>query len=409
MLKFAISEQNITPGAPMDISGYTIDFNKPLRRGKSDGALDHLLCVTMLLEVNNIKLIFISLDFTIVVKSFTEEIRQDISNRFAVSKENIIVSCTHTHSGPHVFLPHYTSDIDQEMKVEAEYLREVKEKVSVSVEQVIQNAEPVKAYYSLSNINGYYGNRNVKGGPYDDSFHVIRFKNYDNKVIGSFANFSCHPTILKGNSLKFSADLLGNVRKNLSEKWNAPVLLTNGAAGDVSSRHFTKDNTYKTVIDFGEGISNQVLTDFKESSMCLEDFNMKKVSLLREYSPKNDKRLAGVNLLDQPETPDILINEVKRKIEKDNIFFNLESYIYFLGPISFITFPGECVTKLAEQIKSNSKSEVTMFVCYANDFWYYFVPEEEYGKYFESIVSLFPKGLADEFGELISDELRNID
>lgn len=405
MLNFAISEQDITPTVPMDISGYTIDFNKPLRRGKSEGALDQLLCITMLLEINGQKLLLITLDFTIVIKSFTEEIRQDISDRFSIPKANIIVSCTHTHSGPHVLLPHGISNENQEMSIEAEYLNGIKEKIFISVEEVTKNLEPVDAHYSLSHISGYYGNRNVKDGSYDDSFHVIRFKNSEGKLLGSFANISCHPTILKGNTLKFSADLLGNIRRNLSKEWNAPVLLTNGAAGDVSSRYFTKDNTYKTVVEFGEGISKQVLTNYKESPLSLEDFSVKKVCLEREYSPKNDKELAGVSLLDNPKTPDILINEVKRKIENNSIFFNLESYIYLLGPISMIAFPGECVTGLAEKIKANSKAEVTMFVCYANDFWYYFVPEEEYGKYFESIVSLFPKGLADEFGRLISAEL----
>ena len=185
MLKFAISEQDITPTVPMDLSGYTVDPNNPLRRGKSDGALDHLLCGTMLLEVNDHKVLFVSLDFTIVIKSFTEEIRKEISEKYLIPIENIIVSCTHTHSGPHVLLPHYISEVDQEMIIEMEYLNRVKEKIFVSVEEVMSNLEPVEAFYSLSHITGYYGNRNVKGGPYDDSFHVIRFKNPECNICGS--------------------------------------------------------------------------------------------------------------------------------------------------------------------------------------------------------------------------------
>ncbi|SER93857.1 Neutral/alkaline non-lysosomal ceramidase, N-terminal [Gracilibacillus ureilyticus] len=408
MLKCAISEQDITPIKPMDLSGYTIDFNYPLRRGISNGALDPLLCVTMLLEINGERVLFVSLDFIVVIKSFTEEIREAISNRFSIPVMNIIVSGTHTHSGPHVFLPQYVSNEDQEKILEKDYLNIVKEKIFLSVEEVLHNLESVEAYYSNTHINGYYGNRNVRSGSYDDSFHVIRFKNSEDKVIGSFANISCHPTILKENSLKFSADLLGNIRKNISEKWDSPVLLTNGAAGDVSSRHFTNDNTYDTVIEFGTGISNQVLNNFNESRIDLDDIKVKKVSLKQEYSPKKDKNLAGINILDNPDVPEIFKKEVKRKQSVNNILFELESYIYLIGPVSFITFPGECVTSLAEKIKSASNMEITMLICYANDFWYYFVPEEEYGKYFESIISPLPMGLADKYGHLISDELQNI-
>lgn len=406
MLKFAMSEKDITPTTAMDLSGYTVDFNKPLRRGKSDGVLDALLCETMLLEIGDQKLLFITLDFTILIKSFTEEIRQYISSTFLIPVENIMVSCTHTHSGPHVFLPPYISEERKEMSIEVEYLNEVKKKIYASVDEVMRNVEPVEAFYSLSHVNGYYGNRNVKGGAYDDSFHLIRFKNSQGKVIGSFANISCHPTILKGNSLKFSADLLGAVRKNLSDKWKAPVMLTNGATGDVSSRFFTSDSVYNTVIQFGRGISDQILANYKETPISLDDISVKKISLEEDYSPENDKEFAGVNLLDKSDTPEILANEVKKKIKHKSIRFNLQSYIYTLGPISFITIPGECVTKLADEIKKNSNSEVTIFICYANDFWFYFVPEEEYGQYFESIVSLFPKGLADKYGNLIINELQ---
>ncbi len=324
------------------------------------------------------------------LKAFSEEIRTIISNQFSIPFDNILIISTHTHSGPNVFLPLYLSGKDQ---------------IILSVEEVTGNLEAAEAHYSLSHIHGYYGNRNRKDGPYDDSFHAIRFKNTQGKVLGIFANISCHPTILKGNSLKFSSDFLGVVRKDLSEEWNAPVILTNGAAGDVSSRFFTKDNTYNTVIEVGKAISNQVLTNFKETPITLEDFKVKKIRLERDYSPKSDKELAGVNLLKNADISETILNEVKRKINFDNIHFELESYIYSIGPITIITFPGECVTGLANKIKSNSKSQVTMFVCYANDFWCYFVPDEEYGDYFESIISPFPKGLAEQYGQLISNEL----
>lgn len=405
MLKFAINEQDITPVNHMYICGYTVNKKKPLRRGKNTGALDKLTCVTALMEINGNKLVFITLEFTFLIKSFTDKIRDDISIKFSIPKSNIIVSATHTHSGPYVFLPHYVSSEYKQTILEEKYLSRVTDKVMLSMNEVIENLEPVNAYYSLSYIDGYYGNRNVNGGVYDNRFHVIRFKNNTNQLVGSIANISCHPTILKENSLKFSGDLLGNIRKKLSNEWNAPMLLTNGASGDVSSRYFTKENTYETVDSYGTGIANQVLSNKRESLMRMEEFSVRKVRLNREYAIKKDKNLAGLNLIDDPLVSNFLKGEIRRKLEFSSVSFDLEGFIYSLGPLNLITIPGECVTSLANKIRVHSKAEVTWFVCYANDFWHYFVPEEEYGKYFESHISYFPKGLADEFGNLIINEL----
>ena len=68
----------------------------------------------------------------------------------------------------------------------------------------------VKLEYAEVEINGIYGNRNNKEKPSDKSIRFLLFKRLD-KIVGIFANLSCHPTILGAQNTLISADLFGAI------------------------------------------------------------------------------------------------------------------------------------------------------------------------------------------------------
>jgi hypothetical protein len=64
-----------------------------------------------------------------------------------------------------------------------------------------------------------------------------------------FGTFACHPTVLGADNLYVSADLTGAIRRQLRTYLAPPawVSLATGAAGDISTRHVRREQTFEEV------------------------------------------------------------------------------------------------------------------------------------------------------------------
>jgi len=80
------------------------------------------------------------------------------------------------------------------------------------------------------------------------------------------ANFACHPTVLSAANHSYSADLFGAAVETASHELGAPVLLTNGAAGDVSTRFTRRAQTPSEARRLGALIANAVCAGVRRAA-----------------------------------------------------------------------------------------------------------------------------------------------
>jgi hypothetical protein len=71
-------------------------------------------------------------------------------------------------------------------------------------------------------------------GPVDRQIGVIRLEKPDGAPIALIANYSMHATALGPQNKLISGDAVGTVTAYVEEKFGAPVLFINGAAGDLA-------------------------------------------------------------------------------------------------------------------------------------------------------------------------------
>lgn len=395
-MEFSISKIDITPSNREYFSGYGREF-------KNSGVQDELCASLIIISKENYNLFIFSLDLLNVEKKFSDQLTFEVNKRISNKHNIVIISAIHTHSGPAVFqLPTTKKRINEELS------RVLFNKLIELLDKSLNNLSDFDSIIlERGSINEIYGNRNDKKEYADKSFSVLKFKR-KNSLLGSIVSIACHPTILKADNSLFSADIFGAIRKELEQSWNSPVLMLNGACGDVSTRFYSSNSNIDEVKRVGKNIANQIMQFTEQSKISLNlvadsyyekniSYNAKSDLFWKEKYDNLKKNMC--NDLDR-----ILLEHLDNKFEKIDPVTSLRSKQLIFEDFLIVTFSGELDAQFAKNIYERCKKPV-LIICYEHDYISYLVDEKKYGKYFESYLSRLPKGEADIFVNKIIEDL----
>src|SRR5690606_25559677 len=118
----------------------TFLFGYPHVPRMSTGVHDPLECAALFLESGSARLLFLANDVIFVSKSHTAEIRRQIFERTGIPEEAIMVTATHTHSGPSMI--DYVSNAADPVvpPADATYLEFFIERVVSAAEEAVRTA-----------------------------------------------------------------------------------------------------------------------------------------------------------------------------------------------------------------------------------------------------------------------------
>lgn len=387
-MKFAVKKINILPHEPVDICGYGFS------RGKSSTCEDEIAAVVSMLDDGSNKFIFASIDTCYVTKALTDAVREFWERSFGVKKECIVIAATHTHSGPgicHCPDDHLTGSPALE---NIGYLSEMIEKLTAAVNICADTLQECVVSYGFVPITHCFGNRNDKEGDYLENAVIWKITDIQDQRAAMIVHLNCHSTVFKGNYLKLSSDLIGRVRMELEERWKVPVMVFVGAAGDVSTRFYVETPIPSELKKCAASICDQIEQEIDWTKIAYDQkIKEKTIRWHSEYVPREQESFC------------ILLKQCKEKFpfmqarmeqigECRKIEIDTELSIYRIVDMNIVCIPGEILTKFARHLENCCDGKIAFIGC-ANDYWHYFVPQEEYGKYFESYNSFFPKGEAD--------------
>lgn len=385
-MKTGFFKRDVTPDRSCRMGGYD-------RKQKSTGVLDPIQVNYMSLEVDQKVILFAMIDCICLEKSFVEEIQEEVSKIIGIAKHQIIISCIHTHSAPCYFKLTFES-----VPAETALTQNLKEQIKKDLLYCHQHMQTSTLQYETCMIDGLYGNRNVKDGWSDKSFHVLKFF-HNNQLIGSFVNISTHPTLLNGDNLLLSADLLGHVRNQLEQQLQAPVFISNGTCGDVSTR-FYRDG-HEDLDQIAHAILQQYNQKKTTENITLDQCELKDIAYDSTSDFKNDPiHLSIRKRVEADDTnpmKDLFLHKCDIKEAMGKFTLQLRSLIIDYGNIMIITLPGDILSAFGKKIKAAFPNKIVIFICYSGNYCNYFVPEEEYGKYFETFNSRLQIGEADKF------------
>ena len=406
MIKVATSTSYVTPQQPCFMGGYG------MRRQKSEGVLDELKCTAILLEINDETVVMCDVEILMITPEIVTAVKEQLEREFGVYPERVTIATTHTHAGPEIRserLPMFDEETDDGFW--RYYQDFMKEKIFATIADCFKKERvEVEAWYRTVKIEGLYGNRNGMDKPEDKDVTLIVFKNNDN-VEAAIVNISCHPTVLGAQNLQISSDLLGYISRGVKERLGVYPLMMQGASGDMSNRNYRQGHDAQELARTGEGILAQLFASEELSPLSLSEPMVEEYHWETTYPVDRDALKALQSEIRQQMSAEINYDKHKillssdyaidLKLRKEEITAVFNAAIIRLGDIEICKQPGEMFSRFGMKIKAASKAMLPLIWGYADDYGGYLADEGEYGKTYESIMSLLPKGATEE----ITDDL----
>lgn len=236
--KAGVARMIITPKSPVWMAGYSS------RTSPSEGTLHDLWAKALVLEdARGTRSLLITLDLLAVSKEFSDDLRTEIKRRYGFDYSQIILSTSHTHSGPVISRAlKYIYPMEQEdWECVDQYTAELREGLLELVGESLKELHTVKVYTGNGITRFQVNRRNNREnslqaatelkGPNDYAVPVIKVEGHENQVLAVVFGYACHPTTLSIN--KFSGDYAGFAQVELENLYpGTTAMFFQGAGGD---------------------------------------------------------------------------------------------------------------------------------------------------------------------------------
>lgn len=236
--KAGVAKVIITPKESVWQAGYAS------RTHASEGKLHDLWAKALALEdENGKKCVLVTTDMLGFPKAMSDRIRTQLNSKFGLTKAQIILNSSHTHSGPvldNALHDIYPLDANEEAKI-ARYSRQLEAQIIALVGQALNDLEPVELFAQNGVTRFQVNRRNNREaslreqtelkGPNDYAVPVIKAVTANGKLKAIAFCYACHPTVL--DIYQFSGDYPGFAQIELENAHpGVTALFFQGAAGD---------------------------------------------------------------------------------------------------------------------------------------------------------------------------------
>lgn len=383
MSKVGVCKVDITPPIGIDFIGYH-------RETGINNIEERIYGTVFVFEKDEMKTVFISIDNIGMLVEDTNIIRERVASRIHVPFERITVVYTHTHSGPETV---GDDPLVQSYK-------------TILVNNVVHGA--VTANKNLKQCEVGWGvttgdigvNRRERtsdgrakmgtniDGVVDNRIGMLAIRNAETKELSGIVVFcTAHPNVLKGDSDVLSADYPGMTREVLERIINCPVMIVQGAAGNVNAKYRGSREALKKM---AYTLSGHVLTMLPtvtyspivnvrtvSSTMQMKLKDIPEMNEIRSMAQLAEKQW-GVNT---DEWLTIVLEKYKQGIRQLRI--DLEVQLFQINDGIFSGIPMEPFSETALEMKESLQNELAFFGGYTNGYIGYLPTKEEfaYGGY----------------------------
>lgn len=397
-LLLGVSRKIITPKVGGKLMGYQPDL-------RSESVNDDLTACVYYFKEGATKALLVSASLCGIGTDICNGLRREISERFDIPYEAMIIHTFHTHSGPTLM------NISGWGEADYEYLEEIlRPQLMEAVAEAIDTAEPVTMAVasgdSLVGVNrreitvkNHINLGQSPWGPFDPQMTVISFKNDEGKRVANLIHYGAHPTA-SGMNKEITRDWPGPMMDAVEEIFGGVTAFFNGPEGDVGPRLIGG----KTTGGFNaEGkFENHVKYALRHGALAAQDA----VKIAHTASGYSRAHLTvSTYTIDIPVKKRLSIEEATAIYEENKQYTAnlparkaayakgvLESYengyeeitsrpftqtAVMIGDVVFVTFPFELFSEIGLRIRRASKIPYTLTLALSNGVSCYFPTETE--------------------------------
>jgi neutral ceramidase len=355
-VKVGYSVVDITPDLGIELSGYGWYLGR-----KAEGIIDRLYARGIAFEDNDIKMLIINCDLIAIDENISDYVKEKLSEAFGLSKTNIMIVCTHTHTGP------ATGKLIGCGEPDEEYRRLLAVLLLRTGRIALESFREVTCIKSFKKeIDPISVNRVKKDGPLDKSVRgmVFYFREDEGRPL-ALLSYGCHP-VSRGNIKEISADYPGAVVRALADEGYDGVFMT-GLCGDINPtthKGMVGGGTSEIINEYGTRIVKAMINTIDNiepmKDIKLDAFEFDVNLKLQQYKEKEIDRQVEIHEANKDNSPGIFkAVKIWAKVMRDklqneeNPYIEVEKiHVFRIGDVLIVGFPGEAFTHIGTIIRN---------------------------------------------------------
>lgn len=233
--------RDITPPASVALYGY------PHVRRISSGVHDPLLASVLVLRTDSGAVVLASLDVLMMAPPLARALRNAVAQAAACSADSVLISCTHTHSGPVTSQLIGWSDDKTIPAPDPDYLVWLGRQLVAATVEACSVTVPAALAWTAADATGVGGNRLSADGVTDPECGLLAVRAAGGgSWLALVMIYGMHPTILHEDSTLVSSDFPHYTRLHIAEQvgCGVPVLYHSAPCGNQSPRRHVAAQTF---------------------------------------------------------------------------------------------------------------------------------------------------------------------
>jgi len=244
-----LSKIEITPPEPVRLSGYG-------NRNAPHVGVDTPLFVRCLAIRNDDAQqpaaihVLLSIDLIGMPAKITKEVTDHVSQKYGIPRQQIVLSFTHTHTGPDLvggLNNLYAQPLSPaELEAGTRYRDHLMAAIKNAIGEAITSLQPASLAFSRGSVDFAVNRRvlvdskwsgfgNQANGPIDHGVEVLRISNESGKTLGVLFNYACHCTSIDPSANRVNHDWAGYAATEIEQQCDdAVALCLIGSGGDAN-------------------------------------------------------------------------------------------------------------------------------------------------------------------------------
>ncbi|HUU70371.1 MAG TPA: hypothetical protein VM186_12655 [Planctomycetota bacterium] len=303
------------------------------------------------------KLLWLHCDVLGFEREWVWPLRARIARELGLAERQIVISATHTHSGP------ATQDLLGCGEVNAAYMIELDRRLMEAARQAAAAPEDVTPWFGEDRCmigidrrqrHGFTANAHT-----DPVLPAIALRRGDGTYLAIIANYGMHNVAATGGNRLISADAAGAAAEAVRAHFpGRPVtLFTNGGAGNVNPPEVSVD--FGAVERIGATLAASVILAVEQavqcesrlaSSMC--SMRLPLAALSREQIERRCEQFVSEygHQREIAEWRDTTLDQLARGAAPDHLEIDVQAFR--IGPARFAAIPAEVFSRMADDLRA---------------------------------------------------------
>jgi neutral ceramidase len=385
--KAGIASTVITPDEPMWMAGYAAR-NKP-----SEGKIHDLNAKALALEdTQGTRLIMVTVDLIGIPRPTRDWFEKQVKQRYNIGPEALVLSASHTHSGPVVRESRYSiygntlyGLSPEQIRQSNQYVDDLQQKILDLIGQAIDNLAPATLGYCHARA-GFAMNRRLPtetgvrnspnpDGPVDHDVPILRIDGPNGKLRAVLFGYACHNTTLSG--YEFCGDYAGFAQLDVEQAHpGATAFFIAGCGGDQNPYPRRGPQPVEYCKQHGRALANGVETALTVKARPVTGAihaAIDTVTLDFAEPPSREQLEEQAKSKDKYERrhAEVLLNELKQTGSIRKTYPYLVQVVRFGDDLTMVALAGEVVVDYSLRLKSELPGQAVWVAGYSNDVFGY--------------------------------------